>query len=182
MERVKLYCGGAVAGEITLVPDGLRTLVRAQMDDPGDGLYRAALLGERGELLLGVMEPKGGKLLVSRRLLTRDLAVVGSVQAGEATCSIPFGEEKRWRESLCPEKLLRSHFWRSRLRGVERCWWRREGKRLYMALPVEKGRPFPLETIFCLAEIRPVGDRVCAVYSFDESERPLPVSIRKKFT
>ena len=55
MERVELYCQERPRGEITLDPRGSRTRVRASMDDPGDGLYRAALLGERGELLLGVL-------------------------------------------------------------------------------------------------------------------------------
>ena len=55
MERVKLRCREACLGEITLRDLGGRTEVRASMEDPGDGLYRAALRGERGELMLGVL-------------------------------------------------------------------------------------------------------------------------------
>ena len=49
MERVKLRCREACLGEITLRDQGGRTEVRASMEDPGDGLYRAALRGERGD-------------------------------------------------------------------------------------------------------------------------------------
>lgn len=51
MERLPLNCQGERRGEVTLAlwgPNGARTEIIAQMDDPGDGLYRAFLLGERG--------------------------------------------------------------------------------------------------------------------------------------
>lgn len=55
MERLPLYCQDQRRGEVTLSlwgPNGARTEIRTSMDDPGDGLYRAFLLGERGELAL----------------------------------------------------------------------------------------------------------------------------------
>ena len=59
MERVKLRRRGSCLGEITLRDQGGRTEVRASMEDPGDGLYRAFLRGEQGELMLGVLAPRG---------------------------------------------------------------------------------------------------------------------------
>ena len=50
MEEVKLYCAGACLGRVALRPQGGRTEVRASMEDPGDGLYRASLVGERGKI------------------------------------------------------------------------------------------------------------------------------------
>ena len=82
MERVELYCQERPRGEITLDPRGSRTRVRASMDDPGDGLYRAALLGERGELLLGVLEPAEGRLVLRRELYSRDIARLGPSAGG----------------------------------------------------------------------------------------------------
>ena len=55
MERLKLYCQDVCRGEITLRSEGGRTEIRASMEDPGDGLYRAVLRGESGELMLGVL-------------------------------------------------------------------------------------------------------------------------------
>ncbi len=56
MERVKLYCRGEDLGEVLLRSEGVRTEIRAAMPDPGDGLYRALLIGRDGQLPLGVME------------------------------------------------------------------------------------------------------------------------------
>ena len=92
MEQVKLYCAGVCRGEITLRPEGGRTEVLAVMPDPGDGLYRVELLGERGGLMLGVMEPAGRELTVCRRLYSRDVAGLGRLLRGEARCSFRFGD------------------------------------------------------------------------------------------
>ena len=103
MERVELYCQERPRGEITLDPRGSRTRVRASMDDPGDGLYRAALLGERGELLLGVLEPTEGRLVLRRELYSRDIARLGPLRRGEARRSFRFGEEA-WRGREEPDR------------------------------------------------------------------------------
>ena len=87
MERLPLYCQDQRRGEVTLSlwgPNGARTEIRTSMDDPGDGLYRAFLLGERGELALGVLAPEDGRLTVCRRLYNRDVAALGKLLRGEA--------------------------------------------------------------------------------------------------
>lgn len=173
MERVKLYSGGEAAGEVTLRPEAVRTEVQASMEDPGDGLYRAVLVGERGELLLGVMEPAGRRLTICRRLYSRDVAGLGRLLRGEARCSFRFQERSVWQETASPAQLFRDPSLQSRLRPVKLAWWRREEDRLVLALPLEPGRPFPLEMLFCLAQTRRVEGRPCVVYSFDREERPL---------
>ena len=86
MERVKLCCLGEAAGEVLLTPEGSRTIIRAAMEDPEDGLYRAWLVGDRGELALGVMEPGGGKLTACRRVYRRDVESLGVLRRREADC------------------------------------------------------------------------------------------------
>ena len=141
MEEIRLFCGGQPRGAVTLDRGDSRREVRAEMADPGDGLYRAFLVGERGELPLGVMEPQRGALAVCRRLYARDVAALGALQR-------------------C-------------LEGTPRALRRREGERQLLAFPVEEGRPFPLEPLFCLARIRRVEGQLCAVYAFDREGRPL---------
>lgn len=174
MERVPLYCQGERWGEVTLAlwgPNGARTEIIASMDDPGDGLYRAFLLGERGEMPLGVLAPEGGRLAVCRRVYHRDLTPLGKVLRGEARRSFRFEEAKIcWRETGCPAQLFQSRFFRERLRPIGRGWWRREGNLLLLALPVEEGRPFPLEALFCLGRMEQVEGRRCVVYAFREEE------------
>ena len=53
-------------------------------------------------------------------------------------------------------------------------WWRKEGGLLYLALPLAEDRPFPLETLFCLARLETVAGCLCAVYAFREGEPILP--------
>ena len=154
-------------------PEGGRTEVRAVMQDPGDGLYRAVLIGEQGELLLGVMEPAGKQLTICRRLYSRDIAGLGRLLRGEARCSFRFQEKALWEETGAPAQFFRGGFFQSRLRPVKRAWWRREGGRMVLALPLEQGKPFPLEALFCLARVQRVEGRRCVVYMFDEEERPV---------
>lgn len=174
MERVKLYRGEACEGEVTLRPDGARTEIRASLPDPGDGLYRLVLRGEAGELMLGVMEPEGKRLTLSRRLYSRDVHSLGALKRGEARCSFRFDDVSRWQAASGPARLFHDSFLQNRLRGVERAWWRRERGQLILAIPLERGKPFPLEALFCLAKVQRVEGRVCAVYRFDGEERPLP--------
>ena len=173
MERVKLYCGGQCRGEVTVIPEGARTQVRAVMTDPGDGLYRACLVGERGELPLGVMEPGGGELCVCRRIYSRETAGIGPYLRGEAWCSFRF-QEVRWQETGCPDQLFRDDFLQSRLRSIGRAWWRRDRGDLYLALPMEKDGPFPLEALFCFAKVERVEERICAVFAFREEMPVVP--------
>ena len=174
MERLPLYGQDQRRGEVTLSlwgPNGARTEIRTSMDDPGDGLYRAFLLGERGELPLGVLAPEDGRLTVCRRLYNRDVAALGKLLRGEARRSFRFEETGLcWRETCCPAQLFHSRFLIDRLRPAGRGWWRREGSVLLLALPLEEGKPFPLEALFCLGRIQRVEGSRCVVYAFREEE------------
>ena len=72
-----------------------------------------------------------------------------------------------------PGRLLADPALRRCLEGTPRALRRREGERQLLAFPVEEGRPFPLEPLFCLARIRRVEGQLCAVYAFDREGRPL---------
>ena len=170
MERLPLYCRGEQLGEVTLAlcgPNGTRREIHVSMPDPGDGLYRAYLLGEQGELPLGVLAPERGRLCVCRRLYHRDLDPLGPLLHAEARRSFRFEEPASdWRETCCPAQLFRDRFLSERLRGIGRAWWRRDDDLLLLALPLEKGRPFPMETLFCLGKVECVEGQRCVVYAF----------------
>lgn len=172
VETIRLFCGGEPRGSVTLDSGDGRREVRASMADPRDGLYRAFLIGERGELPLGVMEPSEGRLSVCRRLYARDIAALGRLERGEARLSFRF-QEALWQETGTPGRLITVPELRKRLEKIPRAWHRREGERLLLALPLEKGKPFPLETLFCLARVATVEGRLCAVYTFDRTGRPI---------
>ena len=181
MERLPLTCQNGERGELAVCPQGVRTELRASLPDPGDGLYRAFLIGERGELALGVLAPEGERLALCRRVYSRDVAAMGPLLRGEARRSfrfrdapehapIPQPEQRGWHETRCPAQLFQSRFLQNRLRPVGRAWWRREGVLLILALPLEEGRPFPLEALFCLGRVQCVENTQCIVYTFREEE------------
>lgn len=173
MEACKLLCRGACLGEVSFDVQNGCTEIRASMTDPGDGLYRAFLLGPRGERLLGVLEPvEEQKLVLCRRRYTRDIAALGRPLHGEARRSFLFQPSDGWRETARPGTLFESAFLRERLGRVPRAWWKREEETLRLAIPLERGRPFPLEPLFCLAKIQRVEGRLCAVYAF-QGECPI---------
>ena len=126
---------------------------------------------KRQELPLGVLAPEEGRLSVRRRLYNRDVEQLGRLHRGEARRSFRFEETSLcWRETRCPAQLFQSRFLRERLIRQGRGWWRREGSVLLLALPLEEGRPFPLEALFCLGRIQCVEGSRCVVYAFREEE------------
>lgn len=177
MERLPLNCPGGAPGELSVCRQGVRTELLAALPDPGDGLYRAFLLGERGELPLGVLAPENGRLELRRRLYTRDVDALGTLLRGEARRSFRFQdapapqpEPSGWHETRCPAQLFQSRFLQNRLRSIGRAWWRRDGAQLLLALPLDPDRPFPLEALFCLGRVQDVENTRCVVYTFREEE------------
>ena len=81
-----------------------------------------------------------------------------------------FFQQAAGRETCCPAQLFQGRFLQSRLRPIGRAWWRREGSLLVLALPLEDGKPFPLEALFCLGRVEQVEGRRCIVYTFREEE------------
>ena len=99
------------------------------------------------------------------------MAALGKLLRGEARRSFRFEETGLcWRETCCPAQLFHSRFLIDRLRPAGRGWWRREGSVLLLALPLEEGKPFPLEALFCLGRIQRVEGSRCVVYAFREEE------------
>ena len=176
MDRVKVYCRGKCCGEAIMREDGARVEICVQTDDPGDGLYRAILEGERGQMSLGVMEPENGRLTLRRRPERCEVERLGTMRCVRVGCAFVFGQKTAWNETNEPSSLLCSEFLRSRL-TVHRAWWRRGSEGLALALPMRGDAPFPLETLFCFACVERVEGELCAVYCFDADENPV---VRKK--
>ena len=172
MEQLKVYCRDRCRGEAQIETADGRAEISVTMEDPADGLYRAVLVGAWGQLTLGVLEPKGGNLVLRRRPYLRDVDRLGELHCVQADCSFHFRKKKLWQKTETPAALVESDFLRKRLTAVSCAWWRREKERLILALPLEEGRPFPLEALFCLGKIQCVEERWCVVYGFDKNELP----------
>jgi len=161
------------AGRLLLREEGGR--VQAEMDCPLDdtGLFRGYLVCRRGEKALGVLEPKGDRLRLSRRLLPEELRALGPAEWGELRLSFAFRQDQSWQPLRCPEQFFRHASFGPALRGVEGGLWRESRGQRLLALPFDSSRPFPLATLFCFASIQEVQGRPCAVFTFDSAERPV---------
>ena len=133
------------------------------------------MVGERGALSLGVLEPEGtGRLGLLRRPYSRDIQALGPPVRGEAHCSFSFQKDP-WQAAEHPGLLFESPFLRTRLEGVPRAWRREREGLLLLAIPLEEGGPFPLEALFCLARVERVAGQLCAVFAFRGEEPEAPV-------
>ena len=173
MERLKIYCRKECCGEAALREDGARVEIYASVPDPGDGLYRAVLMGDRGELSLGVMESQDGMLTLRRRPKLSEVSCVGGGRYIRVGCAFAFGNKRVWTGTDEPAQFVCDEFLRQRLALQPYAWWRRSGKKLFLALPLKTDAPFPLDALFCFARVERVEGEACAVYEFDECGKPV---------
>lgn len=173
MEELKVFCRDKCRGEATVERKEGRSEIAVSMEDPADGLYRAVLVGERGQLPLGVMEPHHGTLILRRRPYLRDVEQLGILRSIQVSRSFAFRRPEAWKRTDRPMDLVSSGFLKERLGQHRTAWWKKSEGTLRLALPVDEGEPFPVEALFCFARIEWVDGRRCAVYTFDAQERPL---------
>lgn len=171
MDKFPLLLEGRPAGELTVEREGLYTWFGARCPLP-EGLWCAWAVGDRGELRLGVLEPEERQGAIRRRFSRQLTAPLGRLLRGEVR---PAGvrEPEGWEPAPSPDQLFRAPWLRQRLNGVQGALSRRAGETRYLALPYDKGKPFPLTTLFCFARLRRIGAAAYVVYAFDGQERPV---------
>ena len=176
VERVVLFCGGQECGSVVLEREGSRIRVSARLS-MREGLYRAVLVGQQGEQNLGVMAPSGGMLTAARQLYVRDVERLGVLLRGEArplrgTQSAVTGNN--WCKTERLGELITDEFLKERFSRLAWGYYRRQGQRLLVALPWERGQRFPVTALFCLATLERIEGCVCVVYCFQQGRPQLP--------
>ncbi len=172
-DKFPLLLEGRPVGELSVEREGLYTWFGARCPLP-EGLWCAWAVGDRGELRLGVLEPEGGQGgggAIRRRFSRQLTAPLGRLLRGEVR---PAGvrEPERWESVSTPDRLFRAPWLCQRLKGTQGALTRLAGEVRYLALPYDKGKPFPLTTLFCFARVRRIGAACYVVYAFDGQERP----------
>ncbi len=171
MDKFPLTWGEKAVGELTAEPEALYTWFTARCRLPGEGLWCAWAVGDRGELRLGVLEPGGGQAAIRRRFSRQMTAPLGKLLRGEVRPA--GGAPEIWEPAERPEALFQAPWLRKRLQGMKGALTRTAGERRYLALPWDPAAPFPLTTLFCLAHIRMIRGKRYAVYAFDSGETPV---------
>ncbi len=171
MDKFPLLLDGGPAGELAAEQEGLYTCFSARCPLP-DGLWCAWAVGDRGELRLGVLEPEGTQGAIRRRFSRQLTAPLGRLLRGEVR-QAGAKEAEIWESAPAPDQLFRASWLRQRLKGAQGARVRQAGKKRYLALPYDRGRPFPLTTLFCFARLRKIGEEDYVVYAFDDQDRPV---------
>lgn len=171
-DKFPLLWDGRSAGELTVEREALYTWFDARCRLPGEGLWCAWAVGEQNSLRLGVLEPGGETASIRRRFSARMTEPLGRLLRGEIR---PAAEEDRgtWRAAPEVESLFQAPWLRTRLRGMGGALVRGGEGRMYLALPYDSGKSFPLPTLFCFASIRSIDGRRYAVFAFDRDEQPV---------
>ena len=176
MNRVPLVREGRPVGELLAKQEGLYTCFTACGRLPEAEIWCVWLVGERGELRLGTLEPQGAESVIRRKLSGRTTAPLGRVLRGEVRSA---GEELLcWRAVSAPEQLFRTDWIRRELEGVSGVRVQQDGERLLLALPYDARRPFLLAALFCFARILRIDGKSYAVFAFDGAEWPVMMQER----
>ena len=172
MAKFPLLLDGRAAGELTVEREALYTWFDARCRLPGEGLWCAWAVGREGSLRLGVLEPLGQEAVIRRRFSKRMTEPLGRLLRGEVR---PAAAEDReaWKAAPDPEALFHAPWLQKRLRGAAGALVRTGQGRMFLALPYDSGKAFPLPTLFCLADVRSINGEKYAVFVFDSEERPV---------
>lgn len=164
MNELPLYENGKKTGKICWRREGLYCRFEAVSELRGEGIRRAYLCGETKDILLGVMEPQGGKLCCRKSFALQQLRSLGTWQRGE----IRGGPDAEWK-NYCGG--LKGEFSQRIGSGA---LIRQNGDRTYLALPYDAAKPFPLPEVFCLASICSLRGQKYVVYAFSSDGCLLP--------
>lgn len=165
-------------GVVTVRREGDRAVCQAISRRGGDGLYKAWLEGSAGRCLLGTLIPEGGALRLRRVMSVAQLERQGvwPPTCGEVLMAFPVtGREPppgwQWQER--PGRLMGDSVLSRALHGCPGAFFRREGEGFFLAFPWEKGAPFPIPPLFCLAWTQRLGERWYVVFRFSGEGKPL---------
>ena len=169
MDKFPLLWEGKAIGELSAEQETLYTWFTVRCRLPGEGIWCAWAVGDRGELRLGVVEPQNG---IRRRFSHQMTAPLGKLLRGELR---PAGDrtEENWTATPEPDRLFRTPWLRRQLRDVRGALTRTAEAGRFLALPYDEKQPFPLTPLLCLAQPRNIGGKRYLVYAFDGKEWPV---------
>ena len=173
MDRFPLCWKGKTVGEMDVERESLYTWFSVRGHLPEGGLWCAWAVGEQGELRLGVLEPVGDQFQIRRNFSDRMCRPLGKLRRCEVRAAGAEAKEEAWLVVNTPEKLFSTPFLRQQLRGIQGVRTRTSQGLRWLAVEYDRKKPFPLPGLFCLAEIRKIGEREYVVYRFDSREWPV---------
>lgn len=168
MERLCVLFQNSPIGSLQAEGEGLYTRFFADCALPEEeGVWCVWVIAERGEVRLGVMEPQGEHLLLSRRLSRRTLDTIGTFTGAELR---RLGEEReQWKaaETILPKWLA------PYLQSAEGVLTAQGEGWHTLAIPYAKDRPFPVPRLFCFGRLSTLKGQAYILYRFSPAGWPL---------
>lgn len=171
MEKLPLYSRGTIVGELTLQQEGASTWFQADCRRVPPGICCAWVVGDQGDLRLGVLERQGDRAALRRKFSQRMTAPLGRFLRGEIR---PAAGEAPAQDDWVPlqEGTLHSPLLREGVRGRSGVLRRTQRGRFELAIPYAPDAPFPFPEIFCFARSLRIRGNRYLVFSFDSTEQP----------
>jgi len=170
MDKFPLCWQGKAAGELTTEREALYTCFSAQCCLPGRGLWCAWIVGDRGELRLGILEPGERGACIRRRFSHRMADPLGRVLRGELR-PVEAAEQESW--VPVEAHAFQTPWLHQQLRQIPGALTRMTAQRRFLAVPYSEKKPFPLPPLFCFARVRRIGGEEYVVFAFDPEEWPV---------
>ena len=171
MDKIPVLWNNTQIGQLILEREKLYTWFQVRCHLPQSGLWCAWVIGDAGELRLGILEPEGECFAIRRRYSDRLTAPIGTVLNGEIRPA--FCDEGKWEPVAEPYRQIREPWLRQQLQKTQGALMRVETETMFIAVPYDRKCSFPMVPLFCFAEIRTIRKRNYAVFAFDETHRPV---------
>lgn len=162
--KYPIYDGEEQTGELEVSPWGGYLRFRALCRSRRKGVFR--LVAESGGRLLplGVMTPSGSGFGLERRFSPAALRNMGLERIDR--CRLTQDWAGGWQEEREPARLFRDPALRElgRTLGREGVLTRQEGDAVFLAVPLDRDRPFSAMPIFCFGSPETISGRNWIVF------------------
>ena len=163
-------------GAVTVRQEGKCAICQAISRAGESALYKAWLTGDKGRVLLGTLIPEGGALRLRRSVEVSWLERQGAwpprgAEILEAYELAPQVSPQGWERQEEPWRLLEGEL-REYAREIRWAFLKRDIEGFFLALPWEKGKPFPLPSLFCLAKAERLEGKRYILFRFSRRGKP----------
>ena len=169
MDKFPIWLDGASVGELTVERERCYTRFAAQVRLSPDDLWCMWIVGERGELRLGVLVQGKTDIKIRKRFSDQLVLPIGGILRGEIRRVGSVRSE--WERISSVDEITNSEWLQKKLRGQGGLLRKRCGKGQYIAIPYDKEKYFPAIELFCFARLLDVGGGLYLALLFNEKEQ-----------
>lgn len=167
MDKVALLGNGKTVGEMTITPEGLYTVFHATVFALDAVVQAVYLVGETGEIRLGVLEKKGMGGDIVRRLSNQSFRHIGTVTHGV----VRLAQDSPWQP--LEGRKFQSQYLNAQCQKVAGGWWKPWGGGVKIAVPYKQGTAYPLMGFFCFATVEEIDKYPYLVVTLSQQEQPM---------